>query len=69
MRISVQRLSVAMLNANIGTSKQLAKTAGVSVNTISRLRNGGSITLLTLKRLANALNVEPSEIIEEEVKR
>ena len=57
-----------MLNADIGTSKQLAKVSGVSVNTISRLRNGGSITLLTLKRLANALNVEPSEIIEEEVR-
>ncbi len=68
MRISVQKLSVAMLNADIGTSKQLAKVSGVSVNTISRLRNGGSITLLTLKRLANALNVEPSEIIEEEVR-
>lgn len=64
MRISIPKLSVAMINADIGTSKQLAAVSGVSVNTISRLHNGGSVKLPTLRRLAAALNCDPAELIE-----
>ena len=67
-RINKGKLSVAMLNAGVGTSKQLAELSGVSVNTISRLHNGGSIKLPTLQRLTEALNVDPIELIETEAR-
>ena len=65
MKISISKLSVAMIRADIGTAKQLAKVSGVSVNTISRLRHGGSIKLPTLQRLSSALGVDPADLIEE----
>lgn len=64
MKISISKLSVAMVNAGIDSSKRLAEVAGVSVNTISRLRNGGSAKITTLRRLAEALGVSPSDILE-----
>lgn len=64
MKISIPKLSVAMVNAGIDSSKRLAEVAGVSANTISRLRNGGSAKLTTLRRLAEALGVSPSDIVE-----
>lgn len=66
MKISISKLSVAMVNAGIDSSKRLAEVAGVSVNTISRLRNGGSAKITTLWRLAEALGVSPSDILEGE---
>lgn len=66
MKISISKLSVAMVNAGIDSSKRLAEVAGVSVNTISRLRNGGSAKITTLRRLAEALGVSPSDILEGE---
>lgn len=65
MNISKTKLSYAMLNANINTGKHLAEKANVSVNTISRLLNGGSAKICTVRKLAYALNVDPLEIIEE----
>lgn len=65
MRISIPKLSVAMIHAGIGTSRKLAEVSGVSVNTISRLHNGGSVKLHTLQRLAETLGVDPAELIEE----
>ena len=64
MKISISKLAIAMVNAEVGSSKALAALSGVSVNTISRLRNGGSVKLPTLKRLADALNVSPADLIE-----
>ena len=64
-KISKQKLSVAMLDAGIETSKQLAALSGVSVNTISRFNNGGSVKLPTLQALATVLHVTPAELIEE----
>lgn len=64
MKISISKLSVAMVNAGIDSSKRLAEVSGVSVNTISRLRNGGSAKITTLRRLAEALGVSPSDILE-----
>ena len=66
MRISISKLSVAMIRAGIGTSRKLAEASGVSVNTISRLHNGGSVKLPTLQRLSEALHIDPAELIEEE---
>ena len=51
-RINKGKLSVAMLNAGVDTSKRLAELSGVSVNTISRLNNGGSVKLPTLQAMA-----------------
>lgn len=64
LKISIPKLSIAMVNAGIDSSKRLAELAGVSVNTISRLRNGGSAKLHTLRKLAEALGVSPADILE-----
>ena len=61
-RISKSKLSLAMLNAGLGSAKELAQVSGVSVNTISRSMNGGSVKLLTIGTLAKALNVNPMDL-------
>ncbi len=66
-RINKGNLALAMLNAGIDSSKQLAKLSGVSVNTLSRLNNGGAAKIATVRRLADALNVNPADLIELEV--
>ena len=53
-----------MVNAGISTSHELAEKSGVSVNTISRLRNGGKAKLPTLKKLAVTLGINPSDLID-----
>lgn len=65
MKISMSKLAAAMVNAGIDSSKRLAEVAGVSVNTVSRLRNGGSVKLPTLRKLAEALGVSPVDLIGE----
>lgn len=65
VKISVAKLSVAMLKAGIESSRRLAEVTGLSANTISRFRNGGSVKLPTLRRLAEALGCDPSDLIEE----
>ena len=65
MRINKNRLGLAMLNAGINSIKELAAVSGVSINTISRSNNGGSVKLPTLRRLADALNCDPASLIEE----
>lgn len=65
MRISKNRLALAMLNAGIESIRDLAKASGVSINTISRSNNGGTVKLGTLRRLAAALGVDPAELLEE----
>lgn len=64
MKISIIKLTAAMVDAGIDTSEQLAHKAGVSVNTISRLRHGGSAKVVTIRKLAEALNVSSTEIME-----
>ena len=64
-RISKNRLSIAMLNAGVKCARDLAALAGVSVNTVSRINNGGRATLPTVQALAAALNVAPAELLEE----
>ena len=53
-----------MLRAGVTCYKNLAERAGVSVNTVSRIINGGSAKLPTLQALAKTLNVDPADIIE-----
>ena len=65
-RISKSKLSVAMLNAGVESSKKLAELAGVSANTVSRFNNGGSTKFPTIQAIAKALGVDPVEIIETE---
>ena len=65
MKISKSKLALAMLNAGIESIRDLAKVSGVSINTISRSNNGGTVKLATLRKLALALNVDPSELLEE----
>ena len=66
MRISKNKLALAMLNAGIGSIKELAAVSGVSINTLSRSNNGGAVKLPTLARIAKALSVDPTEIMEME---
>ena len=63
-KISKNLLGIAMLRAGVTCYKNLAERAGVSVNTVSRLINGGSATLPTLRALGSALGIDPAEIIE-----
>ena len=65
-KISKNVLGVAMLRAGVTSYKNLAERAGVSVNTVSRVINGGSTKLPTLQAIAKALNVDPADIIEKE---
>lgn len=66
MRISKNKLALAMLNAGVESIRALAAVSGVSINTISRCNNGGAVKLSTLRRLAAALKVDPVELLEEE---
>lgn len=65
MRISKNRLALAMLNVGIESIRDWAAVSGVSINTISRSNNGGTVKLGTLRRLAAALCVDPAELLEE----
>lgn len=66
MRISKSKLALAMLTAGISSAKELSSASGISVNTISRSNNGGTIKIATLGRIAKALGVDPADIIAEE---
>lgn len=64
-KISKSKMNGTMLKAGIDSGKELAKLAKISPNTLSRLNNGGSAKLATVKALANALNCDPVELIED----
>lgn len=64
-KISKNKLGIAMLNAKVKSGCDLAKMAGVSVNTVSRINNGGKATLATTQALARVLGVTPAELLEE----
>lgn len=63
--VSKKKMGAAMLVAQIDSAKDLAALSGVSVNTISRLSNGGRAKLATIQALAKALHVDPAELLEE----
>lgn len=45
------------------TVTELARQAGVSKNTISKAENGGSVYPSTVRKLAHALGVDPSDLV------
>lgn len=54
-----------LLRIKFMTQQELAEVAGVSVSTVSRLMLTGNARYGTGKKIANALNVDPKEIIKE----
>lgn len=54
-----------MLSAGVKSARDLAALAGVGINTISRLNNGGSAKLATVQALAGALKVDPAGLLED----
>ena len=64
MKVSREKLSLAMLNAGIDTSKRLAEVSGVGTNTISRINGGFEAKVPTVRKLADALGVNPADILE-----
>lgn len=63
MRIDRKKLIIAMLD-NDQTVVQLAKASGVSRVTISNVKCGKSCSNATAEKIAKALNVPVSDIIE-----
>ena len=63
MRINRKKLVIAMLD-NDQTIVQLAKASGVSRVTISNVKCGKSCSNATAEKIAKALNVSVSDIIE-----
>lgn len=63
MRINRKKLIIAMLD-NDQTVIQLAKASGVSRVTISNVKCGKSCSNVTAEKIAKALNVPVSDIIE-----
>ncbi len=63
MRINRKKLIIAMLD-NDQTIVQLAKASGVSRVTISNIKCGKSCSNTTAEKIAKALNVSVSDIIE-----
>lgn len=63
MRINRKKLIIAMLD-NDQTVTQLAKASGVSRVTISNVKCGKSCSNATAEKIAKALNVPVSDIIE-----
>ena len=66
MKLNKNKLGLAMLNAGVDSIRDLSAASGVSINTISRSNNGGTVKLAPLRRLADALGVDPAELIAEE---
>lgn len=66
MRIDRKKLIIAMIDKN-QTVMQLAKKSTVSRVTISSIRNGKSCSMRTAEKLANALGVPVTDILENEV--
>lgn len=66
-RINQKRLLDLVLERQI-VGKELAQQAGISTGALSNLlRRGARAQLVTIAKLAKALNVSPYELIEDEV--
>jgi transcriptional regulator with XRE-family HTH domain len=58
-----QRLKAAR-DRRLLTQEELAERSGVHFTTISKIENGGTARQSTVRRLAAALGVDPSELVE-----
>lgn len=63
MRLNRKKFACAMIDADLNT-KQLAEKAGVSRATTCSIKNGKSCSYDTVVKLASALGVDVTEIIE-----
>lgn len=63
MRLDRKKLACAMIDADLNT-KQLAEKAGVSRATTCSIKNGKSCSYDTALKLASALGVDVTEIID-----
>ena len=63
MRVNRKKMACFMIDANFNT-KQLAEKAGVSRVTACSIKNGKSCSYDTAVKIAKALNVDVTEIIE-----
>ena len=64
MRVDRKKLVCAMMDADLNT-KQLAEKAGVSRVTTCSIKNGKSCNYDTAGKLAGALGIKVTEIIEQ----
>lgn len=63
MKVNRTKLAVAMAGKKL-TQARLAELAGVSKATVSSAKNGKSCADITVVRIAKALGVDVTEIIE-----
>lgn len=64
MRIDRKKLMCLMLDKNLN-QKELGEAAGLTRNTICAVKNGKSCNHDTASKIAKALNIDVTEIIEE----
>ena len=65
MKIQQTKFEIALAKARL-TKTSLAKKAGISSATITKLLAGNNSAPITVGKIAVALGVDPVEIIEEE---
>jgi transcriptional regulator with XRE-family HTH domain len=65
MKVSRKKIQLIMANLKLN-QKGLAKLTGIPASTISYILRIESTTPATLGKLAEALNVEPAELLREE---
>lgn len=56
----------ALRKKRVLTLRELGEKAGISKDTISRIEREGTAYPATIRKLAEALEVEPSELVPEE---
>ena len=66
IKISRNKLALAMLKAGIPAMDNLVKLAGVSRATICAANCGKSCSPATVTKLAKALNIEPETLLQED---
>lgn len=62
MRIDPNKLFLRCAEMEV-TERQAMQKAGVSVNLISKIRNGHRIQAITLAKLAKALDCRPQDLV------
>lgn len=65
MIVNKKRFICSMLDSGMN-NKQLSEISGVSAGRISNIRNGNNTTYETVSKIAKALNVSVSDLIEDE---
>lgn len=63
MKVNAKQMRILMCE-KVMSRKDLAKASGVNTATISNVMHGESATTKTIGKLAKALGVDPTEIID-----